>query len=245
MGGIVSGIGALFGGAPNGANFQANTGNAATDQAQLQAQQGIGQQQQLQQQLAAQNGIGNQSSVFNQLQGVANGQGPNPAAAMLNQQTGQNVANQAALMAGQRGAGANVGLEARQAAQQGANTQQQAVGQGATMQANQSLGALNQLGGIAGQQVGQQQAATTGLNQAVQGNQNALIGQIAGQNTANQAMAATNANNTAKAIGGLASGVAGAFGMAQGGQVENPKLAHVPPSQRLSNDLYPSHLKAI
>ena len=90
---------------------------------------------------------GQQQGTAKQLQGIADGTGPNPAMAALNQRTGENVANQAALMAGQRGAGANVGMMARQAAQQGGNTQQQAVGQGATMQAQQSLNALGQIGG--------------------------------------------------------------------------------------------------
>ena len=90
---------------------------------------------------------GQQQVTADQLQGIVQGTGPNPAMAALNQRTGENVANQAALMAGQRGAGANVGLMARQAAQQGGNLQQQAVGQGATMQAQQSLNALGQIGG--------------------------------------------------------------------------------------------------
>ena len=90
---------------------------------------------------------GQQQGTAKQLQGIVEGTGPNPAMAALNQRTGENVANQAALMAGQRGAGANVGMMARQAAQQGGNLQQQAVGQGATMQAQQSLNALGQIGG--------------------------------------------------------------------------------------------------
>jgi hypothetical protein len=176
--------------------------------------------------LQAQNGIGNQSSVFNQLQGVANGTGPNPAQAMLAQSTGANTANQAALMAGQRGAGANVGLLARQAAQQGGANQQAAAGQAATMQANQSLGALNQLGGIAGQQVGQQAAATGALTGAQQSEQGLLYNQISNQNNANVAMTTDqNKNNLAQAQsgaqaqGGALGGIGAAFGMARGGVV--------------------------
>ena len=66
-------------------------------------------------------------------------------------------------MAVQRGGASNVGLLAREAAQQGAATQQQAVGQGATLEAEQQLNALGQQAGIAGQQVGELQ---TGLNTA-------------------------------------------------------------------------------
>lgn len=134
--------------------------------------------------LQSQNGIQNQSNVYNQLQGVANGTGPNPAQAMLNQQTSQNVANQAALMAGQRGAASNVGLLARQGAQQGANLQQQAVGQGATLQAQQALGALGQLGELSTQQVAQQQVATNTGNQLAQNEQQMLLNQITNQNNA-------------------------------------------------------------
>lgn len=102
---------------------------------------------------------GQQAGTLGQLQGIANGTGPNPAQAALNQATAQNVANQSAMMAGQRGAGSNVGLIARLAAQQGANTQQQAVGQSATMQAQQQLGAL--------QQMGAQQQALANTNQII------------------------------------------------------------------------------
>jgi hypothetical protein len=190
-------------------NAQNAVGNSLQGQqnllAALQGQGGLDQQRsvmqwqgQLNNQLNAANGIGTQNSAIQGLQGaagmygnIAHGQGPNPAQAMLNQATGQNVANQAALMAGQRGAGANVGLMARQAGQQGAATQQQAVGQGATMQANQQLGALQGLvganqaiGGLGGQQLAAQQAQQQALaNQA-----NIVAGQqIAGVNTGLQA----------------------------------------------------------
>lgn len=219
-------IGDLLGGGKNGANFQAQsatilnpttTGQAST--AYDQTQQGIAQQQAFLQALQAQNGIQNQQGVFNQLQGVANGTGPNPAMAALNNATGQNVANQAALMAGQRGAGQNAGLLARQTAMQGANTQQQAAGQGAALQAQQSLGALNQLGGIAGQQVGQQAQALQGYNQAAQGQQQNLLGSIANQNTANvqNASQANTANakiaeGNQKSQNGLLGGLLGGLG---------------------------------
>ncbi len=156
----------------------------------------MNQQQQLANQLAGQNGIGNQSSVYNQQQGLANqlglmaqGQGPSPAQAQLANSTGQNVANQAALMAGQRGAGANVGLMARQAAQQGAATQQQGAGQAAALKQQEQLnaiGALQQqqgmLGNLATQQVGQQTGAIGNLNQFAQGNQSQLLNAQQGQN---------------------------------------------------------------
>lgn len=166
---------------------QAGTADALAAQRRLlealQGQNGLGMQSQaassqqaLANQLAAANGVGAQTSALGGLQNaasmyqnIAEGRGPNPAQAMLNQATAQNVANQAALMAGQRGASANVGMLARQAAQQGANTQQQAAGQAATLQANQQLNAL---------------AGLTGANQAAAGVGSNLTGQQANANQA-------------------------------------------------------------
>lgn len=156
----------------------------------------------------AQNGLQNQTNTFNQLQGVANGTGPNPAQAMLNNATGANVANQAALMAGQRGSAANAGLMARQAAQQGANIQQNAAGQGAALQANQSLGALNQMGGLSTAQANQQAQATGALTNATQGEQGNILNAINGLNTNNVAMQG-NMNATNAGVSGVAAGQQG------------------------------------
>jgi hypothetical protein len=227
-------LGGLFGN--NGSNFQAanapvidplqNQAGTASARSQV----SIGQQQQLADALQQQGGIQNQSNIYNQLGQVASGQGPNPAQAMLNQQTGQNVANTAALMAGQRGASQNAGLIARQAGQQGANLQQQAVGQGATMQAQQSLNALGQQAGIAGQQV----QNTLGAQQAATGAQQNQAGQLIGANTAlnqanianagqmnqaNAAIAAGNQKGQQNLLGGIASGIGSIFGLAEGGMV--------------------------
>ena len=207
------------------------------------AQTGIANQASFLSALQAQNGIGNQSQVYNQLQGVANGTGPNPAQAQLAQATGANTANQAALMAGQRGAGSNVGLIAREAAQQGGANQQQAAGQAATMQAQQSLGALNQLGGIAGQQVGQQAAATGALTGAQQSEQQLLLGQINAQNAAGLAqqqglntLNAGQAAQGAKAQAGFLQGAGSLIGMAQGGRVyANSGWSQVGPSESVSS----------
>lgn len=192
----------------------------------------LGQQQQLLQALQGQNGLNNQSQVYGQEQGIVNGTGPNPAQAMLNQQTGQNVANQAALMAGQRGAGANVGLIARQAAMQGANTQQQAVGQGATMQANQSLNALSNAGTIAGNQVSNQIGATGTNTQAQQNEQGQLLGALAGYNStnaglqaninsANASLANTSMQGQQALVGGGLNAAGAAMGFAKGGEISS------------------------
>lgn len=251
--GAIGGLVGLSGGAngtgfaaPGQANIQNGVDTTQVGNAYGQNQQALQQQQGLLNALQGQGGIQNQSNVFNQLGGVgsqlqniASGQGPNPAQAMLNQQTGANVANQAALMAGQRGAGSNVGLMARQAAQQGAATQQQAVGQGATMQANQSLGALGQLQGVLGQQgqlantmAANQIGATGAVTSAQQAEQANLLNAMGGQNTASVgSQGSVNAGNTALAnttmqgqqglIGGMLNTLGGgaAGGKAHGGQV--------------------------
>ncbi len=126
-----------------------------------------------------------QQQLSNMLMQQAQGQGPNPALAQLNNTTGQNVQQQAALMASQRGAGANTGLMARQASMQGGNIQQQAAGQAAVMQAQQQLAAQSMLGQQQSQIAGQQQNALSGYNQAAQGAQGQTLNSINGINSAN------------------------------------------------------------
>ncbi len=233
--GAVGGLLGLGGGAagtgfasPAQAGIQTPTTSAQALDQYNNAQNALQQQNAFLQATQAQNGLTNQSNVFNQMQGVANGTGPNPAQAQLAQATGANVANQAALMAGQRGSNANVGLLARQAAQQGANTQQQAAGQAATLQAQQSLGALQQLGGIAGQQVAQQQGATQQNTQATQNEQQNILNAI-GQQNASKVGSQSSFNQTNAGLAGqqmqgqqgLIGGAANALGsiFAEGGKI--------------------------
>lgn len=233
-------VSSIFGGAPAGTTNDSNlikpTTAAQASTAYDNTNSSINQQQSFLQALQGQNGIGNQSNVFNQLQGVTDGTGPNPAQAMLNQSTAANTANQAALMAGQRGSSANSGLIARQAAMQGAQNQQQAIGQGATLQANQSLNALNAQGNIANQQVANRQNAGNALgNQSLQQQQN-LLGSIQGQNSnqmdvskINSQAAQANAAMQAQLIGNVAGAVGSAAMLAEGGQVPGtgPRSASV------------------
>jgi hypothetical protein len=164
--------------------------------------------------------LANEQALQQQLAQQAVGQGPNPAQAALNQSTGANVANQAALAASQRGASSNVGLLERQAAQQGAQTQQQAVGQSATLQAQQQLAAQQgelALQGNVGQQAGQL------YNSSIQGNtaQNANLVQNYGQaQQINAGIAGQNAAAGNATIGGIASGV-GAAGTALAGNLSS------------------------
>lgn len=215
-----------------GSGFQAV--NPSVDQlnsSYAQTQSGLQNQQDFVNALNAQNGLGNQGSVFgqqqglaNQLQGVANGTGPNPALAQLQHATGQNVANQSALMAGQRGSGANAGLMARLAAQQGGNIQQQAVGQGATMQAQQQLAAMQQLqnqqanmGNLANNQVGQQQTGLNAYNTAALQQQANLYGLQSNANTSNAAIAGGNQRGQQGMFGGMMGGLGSAMGGMFGG----------------------------
>lgn len=261
--GLGTGAGGTGFAPPQAAGIQNPVTADQINQSYTDVQSGLASQQQLLQALQAQQGIQNQSDVYNQLQGVANGTGPNPAQAMLNQATGQNVANQAALMAGQRGAGSNVGLMARQAAQQGAATQQQAAGQGATMQANQSLNALGQLGGLSTQQVQQQVGATQGLSQAQMAEQQQLLGAqqaynaaaVGSQSSINNANAEfvnTRLQGQTGALGGMAQGAASGLAAlgalaaaAEGGEVvtysDGGGVSNPSPSSASSTDSNPSN----
>lgn len=228
--GLGGGAGGTGFGGPSMANLQKpTTGDQARDQYK-QAQDAYQQQQAFLAATQAQNGLGNQSNVYNQLNQVAQGQGPNPAQAQLAQATQANTANQAALMAGQRGAGANVGLLARQAAMQGAQNQQQSIGQAATLQAQQSLNALNSMGNLATQQANQQAGATSSLNQFAQGEQNNILNGIASQNNAevgaassvnnaNASMANTRMGQQGALLGNVMGGIGSAFSLADGGIV--------------------------
>lgn len=205
-------------------------------------QDALAQQKRLLDAINAANGVGNQNQVFNQLQGIASG-AINPAQNELNQNTGTNVANAAAVAAGTRGASNNVGLIARNAAQQGASTQQQAVGQAATLEANNKINAINAAGNIASTQAGNQITATnanTSANQAEQANllnanasQNA--NEVASQgsvNSANSGLIQTSMKNQADAIGGALNSAGAAFGLAEGGEVPGaaPSIAAGPVS---------------
>lgn len=202
-----------------------------------QGSQAVTAQQQLAQQLANPNIALQQQELANALLAQSQGQGPNPAQAQLAQNTGANVANQAALMAGQRGAGANAGLVARNAANAGGNIQQQAAGQAATLQAQQQLAAQQALqqqqAAIAQQAIQSQgQATNAALGQqgqllGAQGQFNqAQVSNYGGQNSINAATEAANAQRQSGLIGGVLGGLGAALKMADGGQVPE-EYAHM------------------
>lgn len=161
---------------------------------------------------------GQQQALANQLQQQANGQGPNVAQNQLNQSTAQNIANQGAMMAGQRGGSQNVGLLARQSGQQGAATQQQAIGQSATLRAQQQLAAqqgLAQQQGLMGQQNIQEQGTNNQLFGGSAGAQNAQnANNVSNYNMMqgiNSGIAQNNANAVNKTTSGLMGGAATAI----------------------------------
>lgn len=178
-----------------------------------------------------------QNNLAKALLSQSQGQGPNPAQTALATNTGANVANTAALMAGQRGANSNPGLVARNAAMAGAGAEQTAAGQAATLQAQQELAAQNELAGIYGSQSGsalQEESILQGAN-AAQNSAN-TTGQLGAQQI-NAGVSQGNANNAASGIGGIigsigsvagsigsgigsaVSGIGNFFGFADGGEI--------------------------
>lgn len=230
------------------ANLTPGTNTAQLNNAYTTAQEGITNQGNLvtQTQPGVAQGLGTQSNLAGQFAAEAAGQGPNPAQAALNQSTGQNIAQTAALMASQRGAGANPGLVAEQAAQQGAATQQQAVGQAATLQAQQEIAAQQEAAQLAAQQVGQGAGAVQGQNNAAQNEQNilqgantslnnALVSQQSNINNVNAATAAGNQRTGSNIIGGVLGGASSALSslFAEGGKVQPKMMAaggYMPPT---------------
>lgn len=230
--GLISGVGDLFGGAPNNAGFQAQSApitNPVDPNLLAQTQMNAYNQNLASNSFAnglvpgAYQGVQTQGNLTQALQNQANGLGPNPAQAQLAQATGQNIAGQASLAAGQRGASSNVGLIQREAAQQGAGIQQNAIGQASILQAQQQLAAQQQLQQLAAQQIGQGQAGLNSANQATLTNQGQLLAgaqgyntnqiqNVAQQNQANSNVAVHNANTSAGTLGGAINGIGG-FGL--------------------------------
>lgn len=237
--GLAGTIGGLLGTTDN---FQAGSAdiNAGTTQGQLNqayngVQTGLNQQQGIADTLNPQvaQGVAQQQQLAQQFAAQANGTGPSVAVNQLNQATQANTANQAALMASQRGAGANAGLIARQAAQQGAANQQQAAGQAATLKAQEQIAGQQNLASLSGNQISQAGSAVGNSSQAQQGEQNILqnantsannaaVNMQSNINNTNSQTAMANQNSANGLVGGLLKGASGAFGFAEGGEVAKP-----------------------
>jgi hypothetical protein len=163
----------------------------------------------------AQQVYGQQQGVNQALENTANGTGPNPAAEMLRQQTGQNVNMAAGQAASARGV--NPAMAMRQSVDTGASLNQGAAGQAATMQAQQSLAARQaQMQNLAG--MGQQQGQLFGTAGQLQNQQNqANIANVLGAGQINAGVAAQNTQMSSNMLGGLLNGAGGAAGMMMGG----------------------------
>lgn len=142
--------------------------------------------------------IAGQQQLIAALQAQAAGQGANPAQAMLNQATNQNIAQNTGMIASQKGI--NPALAIRQASMNAANTGQQAAGQAASMQAQQQQAAQNNEAGV----------------------YSSIGNEALGANNLQAGITTSNTKNNASLIGGLIGGgsAAGAAAlMAQGGSV--------------------------
>lgn len=171
-----------------------------------------------------------QAQLANALQAQANGQGPNPGQAMLNQATDRNIQQNAGMISSQKGI--NPALAARLSGENAANMSQQAAGQGAIMGAQQQLGAQAQLGNLYSNATNQNlnNVSTSGglTNQAALGVQG-INASVAGQN------AAANQATTAGLMNGAGSAAMMAA-LAHGGIVPHMASGGVAPTQFMSSD---------
>ncbi len=233
-GGVAGGLGGLLGTTNNFkasvAPIQQGTNAAQLNNAYTGAQGALGNANGLAGALqpGTNQGLDTQNLLTQQLIGQTQGIGPNPAAAALNQATGRNIDQQAALNASVRGAGSNAGLVATQNARVGGDIQQQAAAQAAQLQAAQALAAQEQLKGLAGQQVGQGIGGVQLQNQVNQGEQallqganeasnNAVVSQQNSINAVNAYTAKANQESGGGLLGGLGSALGGIGGFILGG----------------------------
>ena len=168
-------------------------------------------------------GSGQQQDLINQLQGVANGTGPNPALAMLKQQTDANNAAASGQIAG--AAGMSPALRERQIMETQRSNQQNAAAQGATLQAQQSLGALGQMGSV----ISDQRKQDTGFGSA-------LVGGLFGGASGAAGLAGSGGGGGAAGFGG-SGGAAAVAGLADGGEVprNHPLMMLVAPAPHLAH----------
>lgn len=173
---------------------------------------------------------GQQQGLASALLAQSQGQGPNPAQAMLNAQTNQNIQQNAGFIGSQKGI--SPALAQRLAAENEGMMSQQAAQAGATLGAQQQLAAQGQLANVYGQ-IGNEQLGTAGINSGVaQGNA------AANQNTAggllNASGFAATSGSKAGAQQGLFSSGGGAAAAAKGGTVGK----NLPPHLHLVASIY-------
>lgn len=152
---------------------------------------------------------GNEAQIYAQQQNLAQilqqqvaGQGPNPAQAQFQQNTQQNLAQGAGMLASDRSL--NPALAAKIAAQATATGGQQAAGQAAVTQAQQQLAAEGQLSGLYGTEANTNVAQQNAINGATE-NANTINGKAA---LANQAQGAAQFGALTNAAGGATTNLA-------------------------------------
>lgn len=175
-----------------------------------------------------------QQNLAKALLAQSQGEGPNPAQAMLNQATDRNIKQGAGMIASTKGI--NPALAARMAMENAGKMNTEAAGQAATLGAQQQLHAQNALSNLYGNMTGQnlQNVATSGglANQASLGSQ----GINAGVNAQN---AAANQNTFGGFLNG---GMAALAALNKGGEVPVRKMAGggMTASQSIANQLLQS-----
>lgn len=150
-----------------------------------------------------------QKDVANLYQQQMAGTAPSVAQRQLAEATRQNVGRTAAMMAGQRGAGANIGMLARQAALAGSQAQQQMAGQAATLRAEEQQKAQAGMQGLSAQQIAAAQQSQGMGTQAALSAQQLILNQIAQQEAAKAGIAQQTAKGQSDIVGGLISGISG------------------------------------
>lgn len=236
-GGIAGALNPILG---TGNNFQASGAGitSGTNQQQIAnslagVSGALNQQQQIVSAVApgATQGANAQANLSNQLTAESNGQGPNPAQAQYTQNIQNAAQQQAGAIAGTKGI--SPALAARMASEQGSGALQNAAGQAATTEAQQTLAAQNNLANLSSTQVSQGQEAVQGINNAQQNEQNILqnantsannaaVGMQSNENNVNSNTAIANQNTNKGLVGGLISGVGSITGLfAHGGEVKH------------------------
>ncbi len=156
--GIGAGVGGLMGlfGGSGAAGYQDQLKSLANSYGQKTAPQGN----------AVQAGS-SQAGLVAQLQAMAQGQGPSAAALQMREAMDRAAGAQASAAAGAGGRGVNAGAALRNASNNTAQVQAQGARDTGLMRTNEQLGAINQMVGIRGQDIG--------LNQFNAGQTNSMI----------------------------------------------------------------------
>lgn len=205
FGPVGTGVGAVAGG------LMGLLGNSGASQYQSQYQDLANQygKRQAQQGTAVQSGTA-QAGLVAQLQAMAAGSGPSAAALQMKQAMDQAAGAQASAAAGAGGRGVNAGAALRNASNNTAAIQSNIANQTGQMRVGEQLGAINQLVGVRGQDLQNNQFNAGQTNNMTQANMQAYLN-----------MMQLNQQGQLQALGGAAGAAGpgtGAALMAGGGQ---------------------------